>query len=165
MRLLGAAEISGWPGIWSPIFPHELCYFFPSEWVLVCLLLLSLARLHFVFFLYLIWQLNFKMRTHSENLTAPIYGCLIRIFTIQVQSQESIGVLHYLSGGAWDPHDRNIVAAFCDSSLQCWDLRTMKYVCCGVINLGHREGVFTSYAFKMDRYCHILTERVYFFCH
>jgi len=36
-------------------------------------------------------------------------------------------MLHTLSGGAWDPHDQNAVAAICDSSLQCWDLRSMKY--------------------------------------
>lgn len=37
-------------------------------------------------------------------------------------------MLHYLSGGAWDPHDVNAVAATCESSVQFWDLRTMKYV-------------------------------------
>ena len=36
-------------------------------------------------------------------------------------------MLHYLSGGAWDPHDVNAVAATCESSIQFWDLRTMKY--------------------------------------
>ncbi|XP_059634004.1 WD repeat-containing protein DWA2 isoform X1 [Cornus florida] len=46
--------------------------------------------------------------------------------TAQVQSQESSGMLHYLSGGAWDPHDLNAVAATCESSIQFWDLRTMK---------------------------------------
>ncbi|KAF8410325.1 hypothetical protein HHK36_002852 [Tetracentron sinense] len=46
--------------------------------------------------------------------------------TAQVQSQESVGMLHYLSGGAWNPHDQNAVAATCDSSVQFWDLRTMK---------------------------------------
>ncbi|PKA60829.1 WD repeat-containing protein DWA2 [Apostasia shenzhenica] len=46
--------------------------------------------------------------------------------TAKVISQESIGMLHSLSGGSWDPHDRNAVATICDSSLQCWDLRTMK---------------------------------------
>ncbi|OVA03007.1 WD40 repeat [Macleaya cordata] len=46
--------------------------------------------------------------------------------TAQVQSRESVGMLHYFSGGAWDPHDRNAVAATCDSSIQFWDLRTMK---------------------------------------
>lgn len=49
-------------------------------------------------------------------------------FRVQVQSQESAGVMHYLSGGAWDPHDMNAVAATCESSIQFWDLRTMKYV-------------------------------------
>ncbi|TQD86561.1 hypothetical protein C1H46_027893 [Malus baccata] len=44
----------------------------------------------------------------------------------RVQSQESAGVMHYLSGGAWDPHDMNAVAATCESSIQFWDLRTMK---------------------------------------
>ncbi|CAN1322795.1 WD repeat-containing protein DWA2 [Linum perenne] len=44
----------------------------------------------------------------------------------QVQSKESAGTLHYLSGGAWDPHDVNSLAATCESSVQFWDLRTMK---------------------------------------
>lgn len=44
----------------------------------------------------------------------------------KVISQESVGMLHTLSGGAWDPHDRNAVSTICDSSLQCWDLRSMK---------------------------------------
>lgn len=46
--------------------------------------------------------------------------------TAQVQSQESAGMLHYLSGGAWDPHDVNSVASTCESSVQFWDLRTIK---------------------------------------
>lgn len=37
-------------------------------------------------------------------------------------------MLHYLTGGAWDPHDFNTMALTCDSSVQLWDLRTMKYV-------------------------------------
>ncbi|ONK79847.1 uncharacterized protein A4U43_C01F10770 [Asparagus officinalis] len=44
----------------------------------------------------------------------------------KVISQESVGMLHNLSGGAWDPHDQNAIAAICDSALQCWDLRSMK---------------------------------------
>jgi hypothetical protein len=36
-------------------------------------------------------------------------------------------MLHSLSGGAWDPHDVNAVAATGESSVQFWDLRTMKY--------------------------------------
>ncbi|GAY49224.1 hypothetical protein CUMW_117600 [Citrus unshiu] len=43
----------------------------------------------------------------------------------QVQSKQSSGMLHYLSGGAWDPHDVNAVAATCESSVQFWDLRSM----------------------------------------
>ncbi|XP_058098507.1 WD repeat-containing protein DWA2-like isoform X2 [Magnolia sinica] len=46
--------------------------------------------------------------------------------TAKVQSQESVGMLQCLSGGAWDPHDENVVAGICDSLIQCWDLRTMK---------------------------------------
>ncbi|RZC48570.1 hypothetical protein C5167_016996 [Papaver somniferum] len=46
--------------------------------------------------------------------------------TTQVESRESVGMLHSLSGGAWDPHDRNALAATSDSSIQFWDLRTMK---------------------------------------
>ncbi|XP_038886470.1 WD repeat-containing protein DWA2-like [Benincasa hispida] len=44
----------------------------------------------------------------------------------QVQSKESAGMLHYLSGGTWDPHDSNAIAATSESSVQFWDLRTMK---------------------------------------
>ncbi|XVE69630.1 hypothetical protein DITRI_Ditri10aG0005500 [Diplodiscus trichospermus] len=44
----------------------------------------------------------------------------------QVQSKESAGMLQYLSGGAWDPHDINAVAATCESSVHIWDIRTMK---------------------------------------
>lgn len=36
-------------------------------------------------------------------------------------------MLHHLSGGAWDPHDVNVVASTSESSIQFWDLRTMKY--------------------------------------
>ncbi|XP_047976185.1 WD repeat-containing protein DWA2-like [Salvia hispanica] len=46
--------------------------------------------------------------------------------TAQVQSQESAGMRHYLTGGAWDPHDFQMVSLTCDSSVQLWDLRTMK---------------------------------------
>ncbi|QCE16746.1 peroxin-7 [Vigna unguiculata] len=46
--------------------------------------------------------------------------------TAQVQSQDSAGMLHKLSGGAWDPHDVSSVAATCESYLQLWDVRTMK---------------------------------------
>ncbi|PWA46123.1 transducin/WD40 repeat-like superfamily protein [Artemisia annua] len=46
--------------------------------------------------------------------------------SVQVQSQESAGMLHHLSGGAWDPHDVNVVASTSESSIQFWDLRTMK---------------------------------------
>ncbi|GKA29437.1 reverse transcriptase zinc-binding domain-containing protein [Tanacetum coccineum] len=41
-------------------------------------------------------------------------------------AQESAGMLHHLSGGAWDPHDVNVVASTSESSIQFWDLRTMK---------------------------------------
>ncbi|KAF4378490.1 hypothetical protein G4B88_027550 [Cannabis sativa] len=44
---------------------------------------------------------------------------------IQILSQESAGMYHF-SGGAWDPHDVNAIAATSESSLQFWDLRTMK---------------------------------------
>ncbi|KAH1123759.1 hypothetical protein GLYMA_06G018800v4 [Glycine max] len=43
-----------------------------------------------------------------------------------VQSQDSAGMLHKLSGGAWNPHDVSSVAATCESYLQFWDVRTMK---------------------------------------
>ncbi|XP_028757808.1 WD repeat-containing protein DWA2 isoform X2 [Neltuma alba] len=44
----------------------------------------------------------------------------------EIQSQDSAGMLHKLSGGAWDPHDVNSVAATFESSVQFWDIRTMK---------------------------------------
>ncbi|XP_044512323.1 WD repeat-containing protein DWA2 isoform X2 [Mangifera indica] len=60
----------------------------------------------------------------DENLFLWSLDCSKK--AAQVQSKESSGMLHYLSGGAWDPHDANSVAATCDSSVQFWDLRTMK---------------------------------------
>ncbi|KAJ7005664.1 WD repeat-containing protein DWA2-like [Populus alba x Populus x berolinensis] len=57
----------------------------------------------------------------------------------QVQSMESAGMLHYLSGGAWDPHDVNAVAATCESSVQLWDLRAMKKA--NSIECGHVRNV------------------------
>ncbi|AEE35816.1 unnamed protein product [Arabidopsis thaliana] len=44
----------------------------------------------------------------------------------EVLSKESAGMRHSLSGGAWNPHDVNSVAATSESSIQFWDLRTMK---------------------------------------
>ncbi|KAF5197872.1 Earp and garp complex-interacting protein, partial [Thalictrum thalictroides] len=58
-----------------------------------------------------LWSLD------SSNKTAKLI--------LKVQSRESVGSLHYFSGGAWDPHDRNAVSATCDTSIQFWDLRTM----------------------------------------
>ncbi|EOA38123.1 hypothetical protein CARUB_v10009593mg [Capsella rubella] len=46
----------------------------------------------------------------------------------EVLSKDSAGMLHSLSGGAWNPHDVNAVAASGESSVQFWDLRTMKKV-------------------------------------
>ncbi|XVE94434.1 hypothetical protein REPUB_Repub02eG0008100 [Reevesia pubescens] len=60
----------------------------------------------------------------DENLFLWSLDCSKK--AAQVQSKESSGMLHYLSGGAWDPHDINAVAATCESSVQFWDLRTMK---------------------------------------
>ncbi|XP_021902585.1 WD repeat-containing protein DWA2 [Carica papaya] len=62
----------------------------------------------------------------EENLFLWSLDCSKK--AAQVQSKESAGMLHYLSGGAWDPHDVNAVAATCESSIQFWDLRTMKKV-------------------------------------
>ncbi|KAK4745771.1 hypothetical protein SAY87_012083 [Trapa incisa] len=50
--------------------------------------------------------------------------CTVKI--AQVQPQESAGMLHYLSAGAWDLHDVNALALTCESSFQFWDLMTMK---------------------------------------
>ncbi|KAF3610402.1 hypothetical protein DY000_02045985, partial [Brassica cretica] len=56
-----------------------------------------------------------------------------------VLSKDSAGMLHSLSGGAWDPHDVNAVAATGESSVQFWDLRTMKKV--NSIERAHVRGV------------------------
>ncbi|GAV63457.1 WD40 domain-containing protein [Cephalotus follicularis] len=60
----------------------------------------------------------------EENLFLWSLDCSTK--SAQVQSKESAGMLHCLSGGAWDPHDVNAVAATSESSIQFWDLRTMK---------------------------------------
>ncbi|GLT75569.1 hypothetical protein SLA2020_472840 [Shorea laevis] len=60
----------------------------------------------------------------EENIVLWSLDCSKK--SAQVHSKESAGMLHYLSGGAWDPHDVNAVAATCESSIQFWDLRTMK---------------------------------------
>ncbi|XP_057435139.1 WD repeat-containing protein DWA2-like [Lotus japonicus] len=61
---------------------------------------------------------------NEENLC--LWNLDVSKKTAQVQSKDSAGVLHKLSGGAWDPHDVNSVAATCESYLQFWDVRTMK---------------------------------------
>ncbi|KAE8057362.1 hypothetical protein FH972_014063 [Carpinus fangiana] len=60
----------------------------------------------------------------EETLFLWSFDCSKKV--AQVQSQESVGMLHKLSGGAWNPHDVNAVAVTCDSATQFWDLRTMK---------------------------------------
>ncbi|XP_010498488.1 PREDICTED: WD repeat-containing protein DWA2 [Camelina sativa] len=57
----------------------------------------------------------------------------------EVLSKDSAGMLHSLSGGAWNPHDVNAVAATGESSVQFWDLRTMKKV--NSIEHAHVRGV------------------------
>ncbi|VYS46685.1 unnamed protein product [Arabidopsis thaliana] len=57
----------------------------------------------------------------------------------EVLSKDSAGMLHSLSGGAWDPHDVNAVAVTGESSVQFWDLRTMKKV--NSIEHAHVRGV------------------------
>ncbi|KAH0854452.1 hypothetical protein HID58_069235 [Brassica napus] len=56
-----------------------------------------------------------------------------------VLSKDSAGMLHSLSGGAWDPHDVNAVAATGESSVQFWDLRTMKLQ--QRMNLAYMSGI------------------------
>jgi len=53
----------------------------------------------------------------------------------KVLSQEPADMLHYLSGGAWDPHDINVLSTACKSSVQCWDLRSMKKI----NSIGHSQ--------------------------
>eukprot|EP00252_Welwitschia_mirabilis_P016142 TRINITY_DN35668_c0_g1_i1.p1 TRINITY_DN35668_c0_g1~~TRINITY_DN35668_c0_g1_i1.p1 ORF type:complete len:354 (+),score=71.27 TRINITY_DN35668_c0_g1_i1:144-1205(+) len=48
--------------------------------------------------------------------------------SVKELSKESSGVLHYLSGGVWDPHDINVISTACESNVQCWDLRSMKKI-------------------------------------
>ncbi|XP_039003309.1 WD repeat-containing protein DWA2-like [Hibiscus syriacus] len=60
----------------------------------------------------------------DENLFLWTLDCSKK--AAQAQSKQSSGMLHYLSGGAWDQHDINAVATTCESSVQFWDLRTMK---------------------------------------
>ncbi|XP_061969537.1 WD repeat-containing protein DWA2-like isoform X3 [Populus nigra] len=62
----------------------------------------------------------------QENIFLWSLDCSRQAAQVEVQSKESAGMLHYLSGGAWDPHDVNAVAATCESSVQFWDLRAMK---------------------------------------
>ncbi|KAG6556347.1 hypothetical protein Mapa_002290 [Marchantia paleacea] len=44
----------------------------------------------------------------------------------KVETQLSAGELHHMAGGAWDPHDVTNVATSIESSVQMWDLRSMK---------------------------------------
>lgn len=74
-------------------------------------------------------------------------------------------MLHSLSGGAWDPHDVNAVAATGESSVQFWDLRTMKYgitvnILCSCMQLGSFTRWFYSQTLlhalmgvSMSNYC------------
>lgn len=59
-----------------------------------------------------------------------------------MQAKESAGLLHSLSGGAWDPHDYNAIALTCDSSVQFWDLRSMKYA--NFMHISHCPMIDTS---------------------
>uniref|UniRef100_A0A0D6R6Q8 EIPR1-like beta-propeller domain-containing protein n=1 Tax=Araucaria cunninghamii TaxID=56994 RepID=A0A0D6R6Q8_ARACU len=53
----------------------------------------------------------------------------------KVLSQESAGMLNHMSGGAWDPHDINTLSIACESSVQFWDLRSIKQV----NSIGHAQ--------------------------
>ncbi|KAL6587529.1 hypothetical protein OROMI_000507 [Orobanche minor] len=63
-----------------------------------------------------LWSLDTSKKT-AQEICCKIY----------VQSKESAGP-HRISGGVWDPHDANSFALTCDSSIQFWDLRTMKQI-------------------------------------
>lgn len=73
-----------------------------------------------------------------------------------MQSKESSGMLHYLSGGAWDPHDMNAVATTCESSVQFWDLRTMKYVVSAYLSFLISSKLSNYYAVGHLIWCSIL---------
>lgn len=70
-----------------------------------------------------------QLRGYIDKLVFLCAFCLyLGVFAFkQVISKDSAGMLHSLSGGAWSPHDVNAVAATGESSVQFWDLRTMKY--------------------------------------
>lgn len=46
--------------------------------------------------------------------------------SVQVNRKMSPGMLHHMASGAWDPHDVGGAATVCESSVQFWDLRSMK---------------------------------------
>lgn len=71
---------------------------------------------------------NYHGNFAGFDLVPPPSSQYIQTTKTQVQSQDSAGMLHKLSGGAWDPHDVNSVAVTCESSIQFWDVRAMKYV-------------------------------------
>lgn len=77
------------------------------------------------------WEWILCTKFFSSLVTKLYIKCAMPLnfyYAMQVLSQESAGMLHYLTGGAWDPHDFNSVSLTSDSSVQLWDLRTMKYV-------------------------------------
>ncbi|KAK4796827.1 hypothetical protein SAY86_029153 [Trapa natans] len=67
---------------------------------------------------------NKSISIDQEKILLWNLDCSVKI--AQVQPQESAGMLHYLSAGAWDPHDVNALALTCESLVQFWDLMTMK---------------------------------------
>lgn len=101
----------------SPILANSQC----NHRIVSLIAFLSSRHCHGYYHVLNIWRFSSVIcgiRSH-QSICYPT--------NMQVQSQESAGMLHHLSGGAWDPHDVNVVASTSESSIQFWDLRTMKY--------------------------------------
>ncbi|XLS66904.1 hypothetical protein HN51_017927, partial [Arachis hypogaea] len=72
-----------------------------------------------------------------------------------IQSEDSAGMSHKISGGTWDPHDVNSVAATYESSLQFWDVRamgkTISAVCSRVRSVDyHPKSLFSFWDIRID---------------
>ncbi|KAG6485274.1 hypothetical protein ZIOFF_053808 [Zingiber officinale] len=113
------------PRIFSTVFTSVLCHIGNTCAAEISGFTIVLSwRDHFA---HLLKPEGHSMRaTSSHGKRTCLWLVRLTATTTSVISQESVGMLQNLSGGAWDPHDRNALSGICDSSLQFWDLRTMK---------------------------------------
>ena len=72
----------------------------------------------------LVWLPLRKKEVDGDDTRPSCCSCVV----LQVAKQENFEVPHELNAGAWDPHNSNEFAVACDSSLQLWDIRTLKCV-------------------------------------